>query len=266
MRQSNSRGSFCQVLFYAFEKTSAPWRLARNGLDRPDRIWQDAPVAQRPTAPPGGIAMILEQILLSRMDTFCYFIGDEFSGYGALIDPAFDVPRILETVRRAGYTVTHVINTHHHADHTAGNAEVLRATGARLYIHTADAAALGKMTGRTFARMLGGKGSPPADKLLGDGDRIKIGATELKVLHTPGHTPGSICLYTAGHCFTGDTLFVGAVGRTDLAGGSARQLLASIQNKIYTLPEETIVWPGHDYGDTPSSTVGAEKRSNPFTR
>ncbi len=210
--------------------------------------------------------MKLEQILLSRMDTFCYFIGDEVSGHAALIDPAFDVPRILGTVRKAGYSVTHVINTHHHADHSAGNADVIGATGARLYIHTADAAALGKMTGRAFARMLGGKGSPTADRLVTDGDRIKIGATELKVLHTPGHTPGSICLYTSGHCFTGDTLFVGAVGRSDLAGGSAKQLLASIQNKIYTLPEETMVWPGHDYGDTPSSTVADEKRYNPFTR
>lgn len=209
--------------------------------------------------------MKIEQILLSRMDTFAYLIGDEISGHAALIDPAFDVPRILTLARKTGYAVTHIINTHHHADHTAGNAEALKATGARLHIHSADAAALGKMTGRAFARMLGGKGSPAADRLLADGDRIKIGATELKVLHTPGHTSGSICLYTPGHCFTGDTLFVGAVGRTDLPGGSAKQLLASIQNKIYTLPEETIIWPGHDYGDTPSSTVADEKYYNTFT-
>ncbi|MBR9980322.1 MAG: MBL fold metallo-hydrolase [Desulfatitalea sp.] len=210
--------------------------------------------------------MKVTQIKLSRMDTFCYLVGDEVSGKGALIDPAFDVPRILETVRAAGLSITHVINTHHHADHTAGNAEVLRATGARLCIHKQDAPALVKLTGRTFARVLGGKGSPAAHVLLTDGDIVRIGAIMLTVLHTPGHTPGGICLYATGHVFTGDTLFVGAVGRSDMSGGDGRQLIESIHTKIYTLPGETIVWPGHDYGDAPHSTVAAERESNPFTR
>jgi hydroxyacylglutathione hydrolase len=209
--------------------------------------------------------MKIEQILLSRMDTFCYLIGDEAAGAAALIDPAFDVPRILDLVRNGGYTVTHVINTHHHSDHTAGNADVIYATGARLCIHEKDAPFLNKLTGRAFSRMLGGKGSPPPHRLLRDGDRIRIGAIELRVLHTPGHTPGGACFYTTGHVFTGDTLFVGAVGRTDLPGGSAEHLWSSINDRIYTLPEDTIVWPGHDYGDSPSSTVGHEKRFNPFT-
>ncbi len=118
---------------------------------------------------------------------------------------------------------------------------------------------------RSFSRILGGKGSPGADRLLTDGDIIAIGETELRVIHTPGHSPGSICIYADGNLFTGDTLFVGAVGRTDLAGGSAPTLLSSIREKLYTLPDETIVWPGHDYGEAPASTIGREKAENPFT-
>lgn len=209
--------------------------------------------------------MKVTQIKLSRMATFCYLVGDEASGHGALIDPAFDVPRILDRARAAGYRITHVINTHHHADHSAGNAEAIKATGAKLCIHAQDAPALGRLTGRAFARMLGGKGSPPPDIVLADGDTLRIGATPLTVLHTPGHTPGGICLYTPGHVFTGDTLFVSGVGRTDLAGGDPGQLLASIRTKIYTLPDDTIVWPGHDYGPSPSSTVARERADNPFT-
>ena len=118
---------------------------------------------------------------------------------------------------------------------------------------------------RVLSRFMGGKGSPKASRILEDNDIIAIGKTELKVLHTPGHTPGSICIYVKGHVFTGDTLFVQAVGRTDLPGGSSKQLLNSVHKKIYTLPEDTTIWPGHDYGPSPSSTVAAEKQNNPFT-
>jgi glyoxylase-like metal-dependent hydrolase (beta-lactamase superfamily II) len=212
------------------------------------------------------VAVKIEQILLNRMETFCYLIGDQISGRAALIDPGFEVPRILQIAQKAGYQITHILNTHHHADHTAGNAEVARLTGARIYIHQLDAVSLGKITNRAFARMLGGKGSPAPEHQLADGDEIHIGAVTLSVLHTPGHTPGGICFYTPGHIFTGDTLFVGAVGRTDLAGGDARQLLTAIKTKIYSLPGDTIVWPGHDYGDSPSSTVANERQFNPFTQ
>jgi len=210
--------------------------------------------------------MKIDQIPLSRMETFCYIVADETSGSAALIDPAFDVPKILHQARQSGYTITHVINTHHHADHSAGNTEVLKATGAQLCIHELDGPGLTHLTNKAFARMLGGKGSPPADRLLADGEKLIIGAVVLTVLHTPGHTPGGICLYAPGHLFTGDTLFVGAVGRTDLPGGNAKTLVTAIQTKLYTLPDETVVWPGHHYGDRPSSTVAAERESNPFTR
>lgn len=209
--------------------------------------------------------MIVRQFRLSRMDTFCYMAGDGSTKTCALIDPAFDTSRILNEVKKEGFTVSHVINTHGHSDHSAGNSAVIEATGAELLIHRADAAMLGKIINRTFSRVLGGKGSVKPHVLVEDGDIIRIGNESLKVLHTPGHTRGGICLYAKGHVFTGDTLFVGAVGRTDLPGGSMDTLIQSIRDKIYTLPPDTIVWPGHDYGPTPHSTVSMEQKTNPFT-
>ena len=208
--------------------------------------------------------MIIKQIKLSKMATFCYLVTDEATGTCALIDPAFDTERLLGTVTEQELRLTHVINTHSHADHTAGNAAIVAATGAKICIHRQDAAALGKLVNRGFSRLMGGKGSPPPDVLLEDKNTIQMGATRLEVIHTPGHTPGGICLYTDGHLFTGDTLFVGSAGRTDLPGGNRRRLETSIATRICTLPGETIIWPGHDYGARPTSTVAREKRSNPF--
>ena len=210
--------------------------------------------------------MDIKQICLAKMATFCYLIGDRKSKTCALIDPAFETDRILEMAKENGYRITHLINTHAHSDHTAGNGAIKAATGAKICIHELDAQRLEKFLNKTFSRMLGGKGSPRPDVLLKDNDVINIGEIHLNILHTPGHTPGGICLYAQGHIFTGDTLFVGAVGRTDLPGGSLKLLLASIREKIYTLPADTIVWPGHDYGPLPSSTVQQEIDTNPFTR
>jgi len=200
------------------------------------------------------------------METFCYLVGDEKTRTAALIDPAFDTEQILQIATELGYAITHVINTHCHSDHTAGNQAVIRATSAKLLIHAADAPKLSTVVNAAFSKVLGGKGSPEPDVLLQDNDDIIIGATVLLTIHTPGHTPGGICLYAPGHVFTGDTLFVEAVGRTDLPGGSSRQLLQSIRERLYTLPGDTIVWPGHDYGPTPSSSIDYEKRHNGFTR
>ena len=209
--------------------------------------------------------MEIKQIKLTKMATFCYLVGDGASKTCALIDPAFDTKKILDEVEKGGYEVTHIINTHCHSDHSAGNAAIMAATGAKLLIHELDAERLDKVLNRAFSRLLGGKGSPRPDILLKDGDVIKIGENILKVIHTPGHTIGSICLYTDGSIFTGDTLFVGSVGRTDLPGGSIKQLLRSIHEKIYSLPGKTTVWPGHDYGPLPHSTIEHEKKTNPFT-
>jgi glyoxylase-like metal-dependent hydrolase (beta-lactamase superfamily II) len=210
--------------------------------------------------------MEIKQIRVNPMEVFCYIVGDGVSKTCALIDPAFETERILDEVGKEGYHVTHVINTHSHSDHTAGNAAIIAATGAELLIHRLDGEKLSETASGAFSKAMGGEGSPPADVLLEDGDVITIGEESLQVIHTPGHSPGGICLYTPGHVFTGDTLFVGAVGRTDFPGGSMSQMLTAIKDKIYTLPIETIVWPGHDYGYAPSSTVENEQELNPFTR
>ncbi|MGD9301240.1 MAG: MBL fold metallo-hydrolase [Desulfobacterales bacterium] len=201
---------------------------------------------------------------LARMAVFCYLVGDENTRTCAVIDPAFETDRILSEAERMQYRITHIINTHGHSDHTAGNRAIKAATGAKLFIHELDAGRLGKVMHTTFSRILGGKGSPRADGLLHDADLIRVGQTRLRILHTPGHTPGSVCLFADGHLFTGDTLFVGAVGRIDLPGGSRLQMRMSLREKIFTLPGDTIVWPGHDYGPTPRSTIAHERNTNPF--
>jgi hydroxyacylglutathione hydrolase len=210
------------------------------------------------------VTLALKQIRLRRMALFAYLIGDLESRTAVLVDPAFDTDRILTLAKAEGFRVSTVVNTHGHPDHTAGNAAVKRSTGSCILIHSADAPALTQITSRLFARVLGGRGSPRPDRLLSDGDTIAVGKGALQVIHTPGHTPGGICLHWPGHLLTGDTLFVGGVGRTDLAGGNAGQLLTSIRGRILTLAPETIVWPGHDYGPAPRSTVGREAATNPF--
>jgi glyoxylase-like metal-dependent hydrolase (beta-lactamase superfamily II) len=140
-------------------------------------------------------------------------------------------------------------------------------TGAPIIVHEADAVHMTSPQAQQFAQMLGCAGTPPADRTVTDGERLTAGEeVSLEVIHTPGHTPGSMCLYGSGHVFTGDTLFVGGVGRTDLPGGSWSQMLASINQRVLTLPDETVIWPGHDYGPSSTSTVRAERESNPYLR
>ena len=209
--------------------------------------------------------MDVKQIYSSRMANFAYLIEDSASKTAAVIDPSFDPEKILAEAETDGCRITHVINTHGHSDHVSGNAAILEATKADLLIHEADADQVSKLLNRTLSRVMGGRGSPPATRRLKDNDVIHIGETALTVIRTPGHTTGSICLYAPGHLFTGDTLFVGAVGRTDLPGGSMEALLASIREKLYVLPDDTRIWPGHDYGNRPDSSIAYEKANNPFT-
>jgi glyoxylase-like metal-dependent hydrolase (beta-lactamase superfamily II) len=202
---------------------------------------------------------------LSKMAIFSYLIIDQQTNTCALVDPAFDTKKLLDEIRNRGLHLKYVINTHSHADHIAGNAFIIDKSRAKLMIHRDDVRTMNTFMNKLFARILGGRKSPMPRRLLLNDDTIQLGTIKLKVIHTPGHTPGSICLYTDGNLITGDTLFVGAVGRTDLRGGSHQQLINSIHKKLYTLPPETIVWPGHDYGTTPSSTIQQERESNPMT-
>ncbi|MBI9077835.1 MAG: MBL fold metallo-hydrolase [Desulfatibacillum sp.] len=210
--------------------------------------------------------MIIRQILGGSMGVFCYIIQDPATRACALIDPAFDPSIILAHVEGMEGTVTHVINTHGHFDHTCGNAAIMEATGAQLYIHKADAKMLSSLFSAGSTRLLGGRRSPKAHVLLADGDEISIGETSLKVIHTPGHSPGGICLLGDGNLFTGDTLFVGSIGATWFPGASHKVLVRSIKERLYTLPETTKIFPGHDYGPAGESTIGRERKSNPFTK
>jgi len=207
--------------------------------------------------------MFLEQFEVGNMAVFAYLLAGDGGGRGLVIDPAGDSAEILRSAARHKITIEYIVNTHGHVDHVMGNEEMKRKTGAKIILHEKDAPSLTRIPASMLA-MFGGRASPPADETVKDGDVIQVGTLALKVLHTPGHTPGGMCLYTDGMVFTGDTLFVGAVGRTDLPGGSWEVMLNSIKTKLLTLPDDTIVYPGHNYGAAPSSTIKNERLRNPY--
>lgn len=208
--------------------------------------------------------MILEQIKVGFMEVFCYLLGCPETGEALVIDPAGDEDRIVERVKARHLRLTTIVNTHGHPDHTCGNARVKELTGAKIVLHRLDDEMFNSPEGQQMARQMGFPPSPPADEYVEHGDRIQVGTLSLQVIHTPGHSPGGICLLTDGNLFTGDTLFVGGIGRTDLPGASTQQFMTSIRERLLTLPGETVVWPGHDYGPAPSSTLANEARTNPW--
>ncbi|MFZ5500854.1 MAG: MBL fold metallo-hydrolase [Candidatus Micrarchaeota archaeon] len=208
--------------------------------------------------------MVIEQIEIGGFQIFCYILGDKRTGEGIVVDPGGPAGPILQRASGSGITkINYIVNTHCHVDHTAGNKEMQDATAAPIAIHEADAQGLMRQNPGMLA-MFNAMASPQATVLLHDGDAIRFGNESVQVIHTPGHTPGGICLYFPGYVLTGDTLFVGGVGRTDLPGGSYEVLKASIRDKLFALPDNTVVLPGHNYGYTPTSTIGAEKAENMF--
>ncbi len=200
------------------------------------------------------------------MAVFCYLISCPKTRKALVIDPAGDEEGIVDRINEKGLVLETIVNTHGHPDHTCGNAKMKALTGAEILIHELDAPILGSGHAQDMSRQWGFEPSPPPDRHLQDGDDIPVGDCSLRVIHTPGHSPGGICLYGEGNLFTGDTLFVGGIGRTDLPGASMEQFMAAIRERILILPEETVVWPGHHYGPRPSSTVGTEKMTNPWLR
>jgi len=209
--------------------------------------------------------MFLKQMQVGHMAVFAYIIGDTESGEGLVVDPGANVDDILSEAENNHIHIKYIVNTHGHADHIAGNAELKEKTQAQIIIHKDDAQMMISHH-PIIMRMFQAKPSPPADITLKDGDAIELGNVKLKVIHTPGHSPGSISLYTPGYVITGDTLFVESVGSTNLIGGSWEIMFNSITKKLLTLPDETIVLPGHNTGRTLTSTIENEKRNNPFLK
>jgi len=209
--------------------------------------------------------MFLKQMQVSQMAVFAYLVGDEETGEALVIDPAADTARIASLAADNSLTIKYIVNTHGHVDHISGNRDMKERTGAQIVIHEADADML-VSTPALYLRMFGAKSSPPADIAVREGDTIAAGRVAFQVIATPGHSPGSMCLYGEGLVFTGDTLFVGAVGRTDLPGGSWNTMARSLREKLAILPDDTKVLPGHNYGPAPTSTIGYEKRYNPYLK
>jgi len=210
--------------------------------------------------------MVVNQYEVGNFAVFCYLIGDEETKEGLFIDPADDVERLISEAKSQGVEkIKYIVNTHSHVDHIMGNKEMVKRTGAKVVIHEEEARYL-VQTPADLLMMFRATPSPPADLLVKEGDVIQVGKVGLKVIHTPGHSPGGMSLYIDGMVFTGDTLFVGSVGRTDFPGSSWEAMETSIRKKLYVLPGDTIVFPGHNYGSTPTSTIQYERRHNPFVR
>jgi len=204
------------------------------------------------------VAETIERLVVGPLATNCYILksGAEL----AVVDPGGDAEIVLARAKELGGNVKYVIDTHGHIDHIAANREVIEATGAQLLIGELDAKLLAHPDGNLSSLMGMRLTSPAPNRLLKEGDKVVVGEAEMKVLHTPGHTPGGICLLASGYAFTGDTLFVDSIGRVDFPGGSEGQMLASLSRLQAVLSKETELYPGH--GE--SGAFGRALLVNPF--
>ena len=206
--------------------------------------------------------MKYEMIIVGPLETNCYLVSCEETLECAIVDPGADPEKIILQVSSLKLEPVILINTHGHVDHVGANKDIKEKYDIPLCIHSSDSKMLGNILATTMGLFLGAKKSPEPDKFIDEGDTIPIGNSHLKVIHTPGHSPGSVSLSGDGFLLSGDLLFCGGVGRTDLPGGSWHVLEDSIRNRIFTFPDDTIVLPGHG----PATTVGQEKMANPFIR
>lgn len=204
--------------------------------------------------------MIVTSLPTGPLEVNCYIVGCEATKKAAVIDPGGNADAILEGLLDQQLTLAMVINTHGHFDHIGGNKRLIEETGCEFLIHRDDASLLALANQHASRFGLTVDSSPEPTRLLNGGDTIAMGQLELSVIHTPGHSPGGICLLVQDYLFVGDTLFNGSIGRTDLPGGDHQQLIRNIKEKLLTLDKELKVCPGHG----PMTTIGQEAQHNPF--
>lgn len=204
--------------------------------------------------------MLIETLVVGPLQVNCFIIACEVTRLALVVDPGDDAERILAALTARKLKVVSVVNTHGHFDHVGGNRRLVEATGAELLLHEADLPILRRARDHAAGYGLVSAGSPEPTCFLKDGEVLTVGELKVSVIATPGHSPGGISLHVAGHLFAGDTLFADSVGRTDLPGSNHGALVKSIREKLFVLPEATVVHPGHG----PDTTIGREKRHNPF--
>jgi glyoxylase-like metal-dependent hydrolase (beta-lactamase superfamily II) len=186
--------------------------------------------------------MIVHQIPVGNMQNFTYILEDEVTSEGIIIDPSWNLDEIMRIVQKNNLKIKYIVNTHHHFDHTIGNDTIKKETGAPILQYKTS--------------------TIKHDLEVSDGDKIRFGNSELLVVHTPGHSKDSMCLIGDGKIFSGDTLFVGTCGRVDLPGGDAKELYHSLVHILRKMDDDLVMYPGHNYGSTPTSTLGTQKKTN----
>lgn len=216
-----------------------------------------------PEAEPYVNELIVRGIVVGAFQENCWVIGNRRTGEAVCVDPGDQPDEILAMARDMGVRIKYIANSHAHIDHILGVGKVREETGAKFLLHRADLA-IAQSVGESAKRWFGQEipNPPDPDAFLEDGDEVDVDGLKLKVLHTPGHTQGSVCFFANGVLFAGDTLFQGSIGRTDLPGGDYDQEMASIVERLLLLPDDTIVVPGH----MDQTTIGAERQRNPYVR
>jgi hydroxyacylglutathione hydrolase len=208
--------------------------------------------------------MTLSPIQIGPMMNFAYLIGCTESREAAVVDPAWDAQAILAQAKDSNLQLRHILLTHGHPDHMNALESMLQATDATVYIHTDEVGYMQEVA-QSFGMATDFlKNRAGNFRTVSDGDSIMVGMLSIECLHTPGHTPGSQCFLVEGNLFSGDTLFVDACGRVDMPGGDPAKMWWSLNQKLRSLEDNIVLYPGHDYGGSPTSTIGEQKKNNPY--
>ena len=210
-------------------------------------------------------SLYFKQIEVGPMQNFTYLIGDPVSREALVVDAAWDIPTLIRIAGQDGFTITKALVTHYHQDHLGGDfggyhiqgaTELLEQVKAKVYIHKAEAGFLGRLAGLSASDLV----------KVDSGDTTTVGAATVTFIHTPGHTPGSQCFLVENRLVAGDTLFINSCGRVDLPGSSPEDMYYSLTQKLAKLPDDTILYPGHNYAEKPFATLAEQKRHNMFLR